>query len=213
MEQYGSRDEDAIASNRAFEEMRKYAADCLKQRSPEEIASHTGAEYIKETKTLKISSLGQEIQIRLPEYEISHPLENWQHLVLLHYLYKGDGTPLTGEWISFGDLKDGLIRGTKFDKTVDEQLGKFLGDLEPREAECICKMLGAEIVQTKADLSAVIPFLPYYPVMLNVWFSDDEFDGTARILADKSADHYLTVEDAVTVGEVIIKKLKESAVN
>ncbi len=211
MYKYKNCDEDAIACNRAFEEMRKYAVDCLRQRSPEEIADCTGAEYIKEEGILKISSLGQRIEIKPPEYELSPPLEDWHHLVLLHYLYMADGTPLSGEWISFGELKDGLIRGTKFDRTVDEQLGKFLGDLELQEVQRICRSLGGEIRQSKADLCTVIPFLPYYPVMLNVWSADDEFHGTARMLADKSADHYLTVEDAVTLGDIIIKKLKEAA--
>ena len=40
--------------------------------------------------------------------------------------------------------------------------------------------------------------------MLNIWFADDEFDGTARMLVDKAADHYLTVE-----GEVMISRLRE----
>lgn len=38
-----SRDEDVIAANRAFEEMRIYAADCLKDRNPEEIAKYVKA--------------------------------------------------------------------------------------------------------------------------------------------------------------------------
>ncbi|MCI8730730.1 MAG: DUF3786 domain-containing protein [Lachnospiraceae bacterium] len=45
--------------------------------------------------------------------------------------------------------------------------------------------------------------------MLNIWFADDEFDGTARMLVDKAADHHLTVEDAVTVGKVMISRLRE----
>ena len=51
------------------------------------------------------------------------------------------------------------------------------------------------------------PFLPNFPVTLKVWFADEEFDASARMLLDASADHYLTIEDAVTVGEILLEKL------
>lgn len=201
--------EDPITSNRAFEEMRIYAVDCLKDRNPEEIAKYARADYLSEAGILKISSFGQEADIRLPGYEIQQSLDQWHHLVLLHYLDMADGAPLTGEWMTLGDMKDGMIRGTKFDRTADEHIGKLVGAQAPERAKLMCERLGAEIVQSRADLCAVIPVFPCWPVMLNIWFADDEFDGTARMLVDKAADHYLTVEDAVTVGEVIISRLRE----
>lgn len=209
MESHTNQNKDAAASNRAFEEMRTYAAGCLRDKNPEEIAANTKADYNRKERLLKISSFGQEVQIRLPGYEIQQPLDQWHHLALLHYLDKADGTPLTGQWMTMGDMKDGIIRGTKFDKTAGEHIGKLLGEQEPEKAEKMCKMLGAEIVPSKADLCGVIPVFPYYPVMLNIWFADDEFAGTARMLVDKMADHYLAVEDAVTVGGVIINRLRE----
>ena len=33
--------------------------------------------------------------------------------------------------------------------------------------------------------------------------------GSGKFLLSKSADHYLTIEDAVTVGELLLSKLKE----
>ena len=96
MVKYTSRDEDVIAANRAFEEMRIYAADCLKDRNPEEIAKYVKANYLSEAGILKISSFGQEVGIRLPGYEIQQSLDQWHHLVLLHYLDMADGALLAG---------------------------------------------------------------------------------------------------------------------
>ena len=203
------RDEDVAAAGRAFEEMRIYAADCLKGRNPEEIAERAQADYRKEEGLLKIKSFGQEVEIKIPVYEIQQHLDQWHHLVLLHYLNMADGAPLTGEWMTLGNMKDGIIRGTKFDKTADEHIGKLVGEQAPGKAKQMCGRLGAEIIQSRADLCAVIPVFPCYPVMLNIWFADDEFGGTARMLVDKAADHYLTVEDAVTVGEMIINRLRK----
>ena len=57
----------------------------------------------------------------------------------------------------------------------------------------------------------MLPFLPRWPVMLNLWFADDEFDGSARLLVDKSADHYLSIEDAVTVADIVIAAWRKTA--
>lgn len=46
-----------------------------------------------------------------------------------------------------------------------------------------------------------------YPVWLKVWFADEEFPASGRLLVDESAPSYLTIEDAVTVGALILDEL------
>lgn len=72
------------------------------------------------------------------------------------------------------------------------------------------KALGGEKKQSKADLCVEIPFLPMYPITVNIWFADDEYPASGKILLDESADHYLTVEDAVAVGELILERIAEA---
>ena len=48
-----------------------------------------------------------------------------------------------------------------------------------------------------------------YSAWLKVWFADDEFEASGKLLVSRSADHYLTIEDAVTVGELLLSKLKD----
>lgn len=42
----------------------------------------------------------------------------------------------------------------------------------------------------------------------SVYSNRDEFEASGKFLVSKSADHYLTIEDAVTVGELLLSKLK-----
>lgn len=44
-----------------------------------------------------------------------------------------DGTEGSQKLITFGNLKDGLIRGTKFDRTAEQKLEKLLQDKDPGE--------------------------------------------------------------------------------
>ena len=36
-----------------------------------------------------------------------------------------DGTPVSNQAVNFGELKDGLIRGVKFEKTMELELNRF----------------------------------------------------------------------------------------
>ena len=83
-------------------------------------------------------------------------------------------------------------------------------DKEPEKIQKACKNLGAEFTETEADLCAVFPVLPRYPVTLKIWFEDEEFPASGKIFLQDHADHYLSVEDAVTVGEILLQKLSEA---
>ena len=135
-------------------------------------------------------------------------MEGWQHLILLHYLDLADGTSLTGKWINFGSLREGVIRGTKFDRDAERDLGNFLKGKTPEQVRESFQKLGAEEIQGKGDYCARIPFLPRYPLLVNIWFEDEEFPASGKLLLEAAADHYLTVEDAVTVGTLVLELLR-----
>lgn len=199
--------------NRMFEEMLLSAKQRLEGRDPEELAKNSGAVFDTEKNLLVVKSLNEEIEIRLPEYTFVQEVEEWQQLVLLHYLDLGDGTPASEELITFGNLKDGLIRGTKFDRTLVQGLEKFLKGKTEKELCTICEELGGEQVKSNADICMKFDFLPNYPLWLKIWLADEEFEASGKLLLSKSADHYLTVEDAVIVGEIFLTKLHRQAVN
>ena len=198
------------SENRAFLEMKKAAVKRLQGKSIEQIAEKADVLIKKEQGYLELESLGQKIQITYPSWELQEELEEWHTLLLLHYLEMADGTPVSGQWETFGNLKDGLIRGTGFDRTAEIELGKFLKGKDIEELKKILSTLGAKIVAGKADLSAELLLFPRYPFLLNIWLEDEEFPPSGKLLADKNADHYLTIEDAVTAGEVLLRRLKDA---
>ena len=48
-------------------------------------------------------------------------------------------------------------------------------------------------IASNADIAFLIPFLPRFPVTLKVWFADEEFPASGRLLLDASADHYFAM--------------------
>ena len=105
--------------NRAFNEMYIAAKKRLEGKNPIEIAKNSGAEFDEEKSILKIKSLDAIFELEYPTYDMKEKRDDWQILTLLHYLDLADNTLILSKQIKFGELKDGLIRGARFDKTVE----------------------------------------------------------------------------------------------
>ncbi len=197
-------EQDKFSSNRAFEEMRKAAVARLRSKRPEEISQKAHIPFDAERGVFTLTSLGIPLEISHPDYKFQTSVSEWHHLVLLHYLDLADGTPLSQQWKTMSELKNGMVRGGGFDRDCESRIQTQLGYCSQEQILCACRSLGAEIVPSKADVCAVFQFLPQYPVMLKIWLADDELPGSGRMLVNGSADHYLTIEDAVTAGALIL---------
>lgn len=194
-------------NNRAFQEMLRPARERLFHRRPEDIAEKTGAVF--DGDALRVCVLGRETFVSYPAFEPDPALDGWSALLLLHYLDLADGTPVCTGTVSFGGLREGLIRGTKFDRTAEEELGRFLDGMTPERVRAVCKELDATFTDARADLCAVFHVFPNYPLTVKFWWADDEFPASGKMLASASADHYLSIEDAVTAGEVLLNRLRQ----
>lgn len=183
------------------------AIQMLDGKDPAEIAVKSGIFFDGEA--YLIESLGRTFRLSYPEYLFDEQLSEWHRLIIMHYLNLADGFPLTGEAITLSDMPDGVIRGTKFDRTAADAICKFLLGKSEDKVKLILEKMGAEFLPGKADMNVKLPFLPRFPLYLNIWFADDEFPPSARLLVDRSAGHYLTVEDAVMTGDLVLALFSE----
>ena len=191
--------------NRQFELMLEAARSRLLRHVPEEISEKAGVRY--ENGVFWVRTLGRRVEIQWPAGKITPPVSTWHTLTLLHYLDLADGTPLTGRTITFSQYKDGLVRGGGLDRNTELIVRRDLGVLPREELARRCETLGAELLPSNADFCARFDFAPRYPVWLKVWFADEEFPTSGRLLVDEGAPSYLTIEDAVTVGALILDEL------
>ena len=199
-----------IKENRAFLEMLAAAKSRLAGRPPIEIAEKAHVVFDAEHQAFQLFSLGEEITVYYPSYDIAQELGEWHHLVILHYLEMADGMPLGQQIISFGELRDGLVRGGGFDRTCEQTMARYFAKKPLEHLQAVCNTLGASIENSNADLHAALPFLPQYPVTWKLWLAEeeDEIDGSGRLFLDSNAEHYLSVEDAVTVGTLLLDRLQ-----
>lgn len=188
-----------------FSSMHQAALTWLCDRAPADISRLANVPFDGTAFTL--TSLGQPIRITWPTCQITPRLHPWHALTILHYLARADGTPLSGQLITFAQHRDGLIRGGGFDRQAEQLIRERLGVLPAGVRNARLHALGAELLPSNADLCARLWYLPSYPVYLKIWFADEEFPASGRMLLDSSAEHYLSIEDAVTLGDMILDLL------
>ena len=189
-----------------FSQMNLAALDRLEGRNPRVIARNAGVHYDEEAHIFHISTMGMDVTVSYPDYHFTPELPGWHRLVILHYLDLADGFPLTGKEILFGQMKSGMVRGGGIDRRCEQVIQNLKG-LNEDALATICERIGGESIASNADAAYRIPFLPNFPVVLKIWLPDEEFPASGRFLLDASADHYLTIEDAVTVAEILMEKI------
>lgn len=195
-----------MVKDQMFYQMTQAALARLADRDPEEIARNAGVTYNRASQEFHVPTLGTEAMIRYPDFSVTPFLPDWHRLVILHYLDLADGTPLTGREISFGQMKSGLIRGSGIDRKCELTFQAY-PNLNAERLSALCKALGGQWISSNADGAFRIPFLPRFPITLKIWLPDEDFPASGRMFADASADHYLTIEDAVTVAELLLEKI------
>ena len=196
-----------MAKDQMFSQMNQAALARLAGRGPREIARNAGVRYDEETQVFHILTMGMDVTVHYPDYSFTQELPGWHSLVILHYLDLADGFPLTGKEIPFGQMKSGMVRGGGIDRRCELAIQKLKNLSEDTLAK-LCKNIGGEPIASNADVAYRIPFLPNFPVTLKIWLPED-FPASGRLLLDSSADHYLTIEDAVTVAEIILETITQ----
>lgn len=194
--------------NRMFAEMLRPARQWLAERDPQDISRRAQVPF--NGASFRIPYLKRSLHISWPELVFEGEEEGWLQLACLHYLHCADGAPLSGRPISFGMLKGGMARGGGFDRTSEARLSRLLTDASEEKLRCACALLGGRELPSNADLCMEFAFFPRYPLTLKIWFADEEFPASGRLFLDAAADHYLTLEDAVSVGELFLNMLEEA---
>ena len=198
------------SSARAYESMFNTAKEWLAGADPAALCGRCGAAWNEEKQEIRICTLGQDVHLSWPLLAVEPAIPNWQMLVLLHYLFRCDGTRPKGTRIALADMKDGLIRGAKFDLTAERSFTRILKDRSEAEIVRAFETLGAVREAGKSDLEFRIPVFPHFPVYSSIYLADEDFPASGKLFVDTAADHSLTIEDAVTVGDLILTMIDKA---
>lgn len=175
----------------------------LKNSDLEDIALKTGATII-ESQRLGLLFFGSEVIVDIETEEIyykegssggktqnSKKLDIFSYAIILHYLVNADGVKISGEWISYRELPDGMF----YFRTIP-------GVLEPvrqkykNSAEDLIKKIEGSGGHRSSDFKnggVIYPFKKF-PVLMIIDEESEEFDASLRILFDSNGSHYIKTD-------------------
>jgi hypothetical protein len=161
------------------------------------------------TKGLSLDFVGRPINVGLDPVTVSGAdgteLGLTDQVLILHYLVKADGRPVTGEWIAYREIPGAQAYHPVFHKRAMAPLISGFGK-RPELLLELTRGLPASPGQG-ADAAVIIQALPRVPLMIQVWSADEDFEAEAGVLLDRSIPGYLSAEDVAWLAGTVVYPL------
>jgi hypothetical protein len=158
---------------------------------------------------LFMNCLGREFEI-FPGGDIRSQghITPWIKILLLHYINTHGKAELSGKWVSFSELRSGMVKASSFLREAEDPIKElFQSNLE--RVSVAIKRLGARQSGDFPTPHAWILFLlPKVPVVILYWPEEDEFPAKVKILFDQTADKFLDVESLMFLLEGLVKNIE-----
>lgn len=172
-----------------------------------EIADDIGAELRGEE--FIIRCLGRDFIVS-PDGEIKTDghITPWIKILLLHYIKTSGRGGLSGKWVSYSELRGGMVKISSFNRDCEDPLRElFISDFE--KTSMALNRFGAEMCEVSPARNAWHLFLlPKVPVLILYWPKEDEFEPKVKILFDSTADRFLDAESLIFLVEGLIKNIE-----
>jgi hypothetical protein len=190
----------------ASEELRNTDLEQLARRAQVEMAAADGSEgcmrvlffgkpfIVQVGATVEVLREGEEVEVPLPE-----------KILMVHYLLRASGKPLTGELITFRQVPDGQFYYDAFQRRARDPFLATFGRNVALFKSC-GRLMGGRPVEA-GDVGMVFSVLPRIPIQLVLWKGDEEFSPEAGILFDSVIQYDLSAEDIAVLSGMLVYRL------
>ncbi len=170
------------------------------------IARDLGGEF--RSGKLFIPCLGRQFEISQDgEIQTLGHITPWIRILLLHYINTHGKAELSGKWVSFSELKSGMVKASSFLRECEEPLSEMLASGLESTAETLMKLGAVRTTDFPAPYAWSLFLLPKLPVIVLYWPEEDEFPSKVKVLFDQTADRFLDVESIIFLLEGLVKNL------
>ncbi len=176
-----------------------------------EAAERTGGRFTGRKLTVKV--LGKDFSVdRNGKLSADIHVNPWVAMPFLSYVLYTKGTPVTGNWVSFRELKDGKERYPLFQKRCEEAM-KRIADVYPELFDDMVHIFDGKQVaeQFASDISVVMRPLPKVPIMICYWSPEDGLESSLNIFFDETADKNLDIGSLFSLGAGLAQMFEKLA--
>ncbi len=174
-------------------------------------AQRAGARFSDGKLTLKV--LGKDFSVDTNgNLSAEIHINPWVAIPFLTYVLYGKGLPISGNWVSFRELKDGKEMYPLFQKRCEEPM-KRVADIYTDLFDDLVHIFSGKQVekQFESDISVVLHPLPRVPIMVCYWFPEDGLESSLNLFFDETADQNLDTDSVFTLGAGLAQMLTKIA--
>lgn len=174
-------------------------------------AEQVGADFSDGKLTLKV--LGKDFSVDIGgKLAADIHINPWVAIPFLDYIRYGKGLPVSENWLSFRELKDGKERYPLFQKRCEAPM-KRIADTYPDLFDDLVRIFGGKQVekQFESDISVVLYPLPRVPIMICYWLPEDGLDSSINVFFDDTADKNITIGSVFSLGVGLARMFKKLA--
>jgi len=166
----------------------------------EEAAQRTGGRVSNNKLTLKVLGKDFSVDSNGHLYTDIH-INMWVAIPFLTYVLYSKGIPVSGSWVSFRELKNGMEGYPLFQRRCEEPM-KRVADTYTDLFDDMVHIFGGKQVekQFESDISVVLYPLPKVPIMVCYWFPEDGLESSLHVFFDNTADENLGTDTVFTLG-------------
>ena len=177
-----------------------------------ETAEKIGATFDGATMIIRILGKNFGIQQQTGDFKTDLHLIPWVVMPLLEYVLHCQGIVVSGDWVSFRELRKGKERYPLFKKRGEDIL-KHLADKYVDFFDDIVHMFdGTQVAKEfESDVSVVLYPLPLVPVMICYWKPEDGMASSLNLFFDSSADHNLDADAVFFLGTGLAQMFEKLA--
>ncbi|MDI6801916.1 MAG: DUF3786 domain-containing protein [Thermodesulfovibrionales bacterium] len=172
-----------------------------------DIAEGIGAEL--KDNALVIKCMGREFIISTDgEITTRGHMTPWIKILLLHYIRTAGKGELSSKWISYGEMKSGMVKASSFQRECEEPLKEFFDDNFDKTMS-VLQRLGAQTCEGFPTPNAFhLYLLPKIPVVILYWPKEEEFESKVKIIFDSTVDRFLDAESVIFLVEGLVKNIE-----
>ena len=186
----------------------------LEEKNPDDLATKSGTRYKsidQENGQFHTQLWDRSIVFAFPDFVASDEqtldvLGASSQALLLYYFVTCDGTPASGQWVSFSELPDGRF----YNQAYQGYSGGRLAQVFKNDFEALCQVaenLGGKRVYLLGDAAYEFQVLPLVTLLVVTWQGDEEFQSTYQILFDAAVSHHLPTDACAILGSNLTSRL------
>jgi hypothetical protein len=125
----------------------------------------------------------------------------WVAIPFLTYVLYSKGIPVSGNWVSFRELKDGKEEYPLFQRRCEEPMKRVADTYTDLFDDMVHIFSGKQVEkQFESDISVVLYPLPKVPIMVCYWLPEDGLESSLHVFFDKTAEDNLGTQIVFTLG-------------